>query len=73
MDLDRVAAGFDRIVGSDPPFDQIADGTYFGEGPVWDKRKGRFLSAGKGRAHRACDEILCFCDLLSARRADAGK
>ena len=42
MDLDRVAAGFDRIVGSDPPFDQIADGTYFGEGPVW-FGDGRFL------------------------------
>ena len=36
MDIDLSAPRFERIVGSDPPLDQIAHGTYFGEGPVWD-------------------------------------
>jgi gluconolactonase len=43
VDIDAVAPGFERITGSAPPFDQIAQGTYFGEGPVWDRRKRRFL------------------------------
>ena len=43
MDIDTVSPGFARIAGSDPPLDQIAHGTYFGEGPVWDRRKRRFL------------------------------
>ena len=43
MDIDLAAPGFDRIAGKDPPLDQIADGLYFGEGPVWDRRKKRFL------------------------------
>src|SRR5258708_38846189 len=29
--------------GADAPLDKIAHGVYFGEGPVWDRRKKRFL------------------------------
>jgi gluconolactonase len=43
LDIDRKAPGFDAIVGSDPPLDQIAHGITFGEGPVWDRRRNRFL------------------------------
>lgn len=43
MDLDRVDPRFDRIVEADASLDQIAQGTYFGEGPVWDRRKKLFL------------------------------
>jgi gluconolactonase len=43
MDIDRAAPGFERIAGTDPRLDQIAHGLYFGEGPVWDRRKKRFL------------------------------
>ena len=43
VDIDLAAPGFKRIAGSDPPLDQIAHGLYFGEGPVWDRRKQRFL------------------------------
>jgi gluconolactonase len=43
MDLDRVDPRFDRIVDADASLDQIAQGTCFGEGPVWDRRKKRFL------------------------------
>ena len=43
MDIDLAAPGFERIVGTRPPLDQIAHGLYFGEGPVWDRRKKRFL------------------------------
>src|SRR5260370_7064348 len=32
-----------RIVGPNPTLDQIAHGTLFGEGPVWDRRKKRFF------------------------------
>jgi gluconolactonase len=38
LEVDLIAPGFERIVGPDLPFDQIAHGTYFGEGPVWDRR-----------------------------------
>ena len=43
MDIDRRQPGLDRIAGSDLRLDQISHGTYFGEGPVWDRRKQRFL------------------------------
>jgi len=43
MDVDRINPKFDSIVGPDAPLDQIAHGTYFGEGPVWDHRQQRFL------------------------------
>jgi gluconolactonase len=43
MDLDRVDPRFDRIVAAGASLDQIAHGTYFGEGPVWDRRNKRFL------------------------------
>ncbi|HET9903933.1 MAG TPA: SMP-30/gluconolactonase/LRE family protein [Xanthobacteraceae bacterium] len=43
MDIDMRAPGLDEIVGADPPLDIIAHGLVFGEGPVWDKRKKRFL------------------------------
>ena len=43
MDIDLASPGFERIASSDPPLDQIAHGLYFGEGPVWDRRKRRFL------------------------------
>src|SRR6202011_193693 len=43
MDLARVDPRFDRIVDADASLEQIAQGTYFGEGPVWDRRKKRFL------------------------------
>jgi gluconolactonase len=43
VDIDLTAPGFEGIAGKDPPLDQIADGLYFGEGPVWDQRKKRFL------------------------------
>ena len=43
MDSDLAAPGFDRIAGTGAPLDQVAHGLYFGEGPVWDRRKKRFL------------------------------
>jgi sugar lactone lactonase YvrE len=43
MDIDLATSGLERIVGSDPALDTIAHGLYFGEGPVWDRRNGRFL------------------------------
>src|SRR5262249_36509340 len=43
VDIDLAAPGFDRITGESPPLDQIAHGLTFGEGPVWDRRKKRFL------------------------------
>ena len=43
MDIDLARPGLERIVGCDPPLDQIADGLTFGEGPVWDRRRRRFL------------------------------
>ncbi len=39
MDIDMIAPGLERIVGPDPPLDRVAQGTIFGEGPVWDRRK----------------------------------
>src|SRR5690242_2865036 len=43
LDIDGRAPEFAEIVGADPPFDQIAHGIVFGEGPVWDRRQRRFL------------------------------
>ena len=43
MDIDLRTSGLERIVGADAPLDQIAHGLNFGEGPVWDQRKKRFL------------------------------
>jgi gluconolactonase len=43
MDIDLAASGIDRIVGSDPPLDRIVHGLYFGEGPLWDRRRNRLL------------------------------
>ena len=38
LDIDTAAAGFERLVDPAAPFDRIAHGLYFGEGPVWDRR-----------------------------------
>jgi gluconolactonase len=43
VDIDLASPGFERIAGTDAPLDQVAHGLYFGEGPVWDRRKKRFL------------------------------
>jgi gluconolactonase len=43
VDIDRVTPAFDAIVAADPPFDEVAHGITFGEGPVWDRRGGRLL------------------------------
>jgi gluconolactonase len=43
MDIDLATGGLERIVGADPPLDHIAQGLTFGEGPVWDRRRQRFL------------------------------
>jgi sugar lactone lactonase YvrE len=43
VDIDPIADRFKHIVGHEPVLDQIAHGTYFGEGPVWDRRTRRFL------------------------------
>src|SRR6516162_8101514 len=43
VELDSATPEFKRIVGANPPLDQIAQGTLFGEGPVWDRRRKRFL------------------------------
>lgn len=43
MDIDMRAPELDAVVGSDAPLDIIAHGLVFGEGPVWDHRKKRFL------------------------------
>jgi len=43
VDVDLTAPGIERIAGTNPPLDQIAHGLYFGEGPVWDHRRKRFL------------------------------
>ena len=43
MELDSPTPEFKRIVGANPPLDQIAQGTLFGEGPVWDRRRKRFF------------------------------
>lgn len=34
------APGIERLVEKNPPLDRIAYGMVFGEGPVWDRRKG---------------------------------
>jgi hypothetical protein len=44
-------------VGSDPPLDQIAHGTYFGEGPVWDRRKRRDQVTVVPARRRRADEF----------------
>jgi gluconolactonase len=43
VDVDLRTPGLDRIVDTDPPLDLIAQPLHFGEGPVWDRRKKRFL------------------------------
>ena len=44
MNVYRVTPEFDAVLGDHPPsIDTIAHDLYFGEGPVWDKREGRFL------------------------------
>ena len=43
MDIDLREPAFDDITGSSPPLDHVAHGITFGEGPVWDRRNGRFL------------------------------
>jgi gluconolactonase len=43
VELDSATPEFKRIVGANPPLDQIAQGTLFGEGPVWDRRRKRFF------------------------------
>ena len=57
MDLDRVDPRFDRIVAADASLDQIAHGTYFGEGPVWDRRKKRFLWVREAASHATLDRL----------------
>ena len=57
MDIDPAAPRFELIAGSDPPRDQIAHGTYFGEGPVWDRRKGRFQVTVVPARRRRADEF----------------
>jgi sugar lactone lactonase YvrE len=57
VDIDLAAPRFERIVGSDPPIDQIAHGTYFGEGPVWDRRKGRDQVTVVPARRRRADEF----------------
>jgi hypothetical protein len=34
VDLDRIDLRFERVVGGEASLDQIAHGTYFGEGPT---------------------------------------
>ena len=43
MDIDRTTPALDAIVDADPPFDEVAHGITFGEGPVWDRRNARLL------------------------------
>jgi gluconolactonase len=43
VDIDLKSPGIEIVVGDDAPLDQIADGLFFGEGPVWDRRERRFL------------------------------
>ena len=43
MEVDRVGPGFANVIESDAPFDRIAHGLWFGEGPVWDKRQGQLF------------------------------
>jgi len=43
LDIDLKDSAFKDIVGSAPALDQIAHGITFGEGPVWDRRRRRFL------------------------------
>lgn len=40
MDIDMTAPGIEKLVDKNPPLDRIAYGMVFGEGPVWDRRKG---------------------------------
>ena len=51
MDIDLATPGLERIVGSEPPLDQIAHGLTFGEGPVWDHRQQRFSVDRHHRRH----------------------
>lgn len=44
-------------MGSDPPLDWTAHGTYFGEGPVWDRRKGRDQVTVVPARRRRADEF----------------
>ncbi len=41
MHVDRTARGLERVIDRSPPFDRIAYGLLFGEGPVWDRRTGQ--------------------------------
>jgi hypothetical protein len=43
VEIDMVSAGLLRLVDSRPPFDCIAKGLSFGEGPVWDRRKAQLF------------------------------
>jgi gluconolactonase len=43
MEIDMVLPGLLRLVDSRPPLDCVAKGLTFGEGPVWDRRKGQLF------------------------------
>jgi gluconolactonase len=38
MDMDMITRGLEPIIDADAPFDRVAHGLMFGEGPVWDRR-----------------------------------
>ncbi len=42
LEIDMATPALRRIVGAHAPFDQIAHGLNFSEGPAWDRRTGQF-------------------------------
>ena len=43
FEVDMLAPGAERIIGSDHSLDVIAENVTFGEGPVWDQRSQQFF------------------------------
>lgn len=43
LEVDMSTAELDRLTGKTPPFDQIAHGLQFAEGPAWNRRTAEFF------------------------------
>src|SRR5262249_2134167 len=41
--IGRTSSALAALVGAGPPLDHVAHAITFGEGPVWDRRRNRFL------------------------------
>ena len=43
LEIDMATPALKRLVGPRAPFDQIARGLNFSEGPAWNRRTGEFF------------------------------